>query len=73
VGHSDPGDGVVIRGDLGQRKFVAMYHRDGVISAALTVNVANVFKELKAIMTQSKPLDLHALADPDIPFGNLIR
>lgn len=73
VGHSDPGDGVVIRGDLGQRKFVAMYHRDGVISAALTVNVANVFKELKLMMTAGRPIDLRALSDPDIPFGDLIQ
>jgi 3-phenylpropionate/trans-cinnamate dioxygenase ferredoxin reductase subunit len=71
VGHSDPGDGVVIRGDLGQRKFVAMYHHDGVISAALTVNVANVFKDLKVLMSQAKPMVLHALADPDIPFSDL--
>jgi 3-phenylpropionate/trans-cinnamate dioxygenase ferredoxin reductase subunit len=73
VGHAQPDDEVVIRGDLPQRKFVAMYHREGVVSAALTVNVAKVFKDLKVIITQGKPMDLHALADPTIPFGELIR
>jgi 3-phenylpropionate/trans-cinnamate dioxygenase ferredoxin reductase subunit len=73
VGHAQPDDEVVIRGDLDQRKFVAMYHREGVVSAALTVNVAKVFKDLRVIMTQAKPMDLHALADPGIPFGDLIR
>jgi 3-phenylpropionate/trans-cinnamate dioxygenase ferredoxin reductase subunit len=73
VGHAQPDDEVVIRGDLNQRKFVAMYHRGGVVSAALTVNVAKVFKELKVIINQAKQMDLHALANPNIPFGELIR
>jgi 3-phenylpropionate/trans-cinnamate dioxygenase ferredoxin reductase subunit len=73
VGHAQPDDEVVIRGDLDQRKFVAMYHREGVVSAALTVNVAKVFKDLRVIMTQAKPMDLRLLADPGIPFGDLIR
>jgi 3-phenylpropionate/trans-cinnamate dioxygenase ferredoxin reductase subunit len=73
VGHARSDDEVVIRGDLNQRKFVAMYHRGGVVSAALTVNVAKVFKDLKVIINQARPMDLHALADPNIPFGELIR
>jgi 3-phenylpropionate/trans-cinnamate dioxygenase ferredoxin reductase subunit len=72
VGHAQPDDEVVIRGDLDQRKFVAMYHHDGVVSAALTVNVSKVFTDLKIIITAAKPMDLYALADPDIPFGDLI-
>jgi hypothetical protein len=49
-----------------------MYHHDGVVSAALTVNVSKVFTDLKIIITAAKPMDLYALADPDIPFGDLI-
>jgi 3-phenylpropionate/trans-cinnamate dioxygenase ferredoxin reductase subunit len=73
VGHGEPSDDVVIRGDLDQGRFVAIYHHGGVVSAALTVTVAKVFKDLKLIITAGKPMNLDALADPDVPFGDLVK
>lgn len=72
VGHAESQDEVVVRGDLEGRKCVAMYHRDGVVTAALTLNVTKVFKDLKAIISSGVPMDLKSLADPDIPFADLV-
>jgi len=72
VGHAGSQDEVVIRGGLEGRKCVAMYHRNGVVTAALTLNVTKVFKDLKAIIASGAPMDLKSLTDPDIPFADLV-
>ena len=71
VGHSESNDEVVIRGDLEGRKFIAFYHHDGVLSAALTVNIAKVFKDIKLMIASGKKLDLVALADENVPLSEL--
>jgi 3-phenylpropionate/trans-cinnamate dioxygenase ferredoxin reductase subunit len=38
VGYAERDSDVVIRGDLAKREFIAFYHRDRVVNAALTVN-----------------------------------
>ena len=50
VGHSDPGDAVVVRGSLDDRQFIAFWHRHGIVTAAMNVNVWDVVEELKAII-----------------------
>jgi 3-phenylpropionate/trans-cinnamate dioxygenase ferredoxin reductase subunit len=71
VGHASPGDEVVVRGDLAKRELIAFWHRDGVVSAAMNVNVWDVVDDLKAIVTSGKPVDPGRLADPDIALTDL--
>ena len=54
VGASRPDDTVVIRGDLQAREFVAFWLREGIVSAAMHVNVWDVVDDLKAIVTSGR-------------------
>jgi 3-phenylpropionate/trans-cinnamate dioxygenase ferredoxin reductase subunit len=72
VGLSSSSDELVVRGDLDAREFVAFWHRDGVVSAAMNVNVWDVVEDLKAIITADRPVDPDRLADPKIEIGDLI-
>ena len=73
VGHSDPGDEVVVRGRLDERQFIAFWHRHGIVSAAMNVNVWDVVEELKAIIAGGRPLDPKQLGDPAVPLADLSR
>jgi 3-phenylpropionate/trans-cinnamate dioxygenase ferredoxin reductase subunit len=72
VGLSSSSDELVVRGDLDAREFVAFWHRDGVVSAAMNVNVWDVVEDLKAIITADRPVDPDRLADPKIEIGDVI-
>jgi 3-phenylpropionate/trans-cinnamate dioxygenase ferredoxin reductase component len=72
VGLSSSNDELVVRGDLDAREFVAFWHRDGVVSAAMNVNVWDVVEDLKAIITTDRPVDPDRLADPKIEIGDVI-
>jgi 3-phenylpropionate/trans-cinnamate dioxygenase ferredoxin reductase component len=50
VGLADPGDDVIIRGDLEDREFLAFWHRGGQVTAAIAVNTWDVVDDLKAIV-----------------------
>lgn len=65
VGHADVDDHVIIRGDIEGREFIAFWHRNGVVSAAMNVNVWDVVDDLKAIVASGRPVDLEELADAD--------
>jgi 3-phenylpropionate/trans-cinnamate dioxygenase ferredoxin reductase subunit len=71
VGNSLPDDEVVIRGDLASREFIAFYHRDGVVSAAMPVNTWDVIDDLKPVVSGQRPIDLARLADPEVPLNQL--
>jgi 3-phenylpropionate/trans-cinnamate dioxygenase ferredoxin reductase subunit len=62
---------VVIRGDLASREFIAFYHRDGVVSAAMPVNTWDVIDDLKPVVSGQRPIDLARLADPEVPLNQL--
>ena len=70
VGYASADDSVVIRGDLGKREFIAFYHRDGIVTAGMNVNVWDVVEDIRAIITAGKPVDPAKLADPDVPLAN---
>ena len=72
VGLSSSGDELVVRGDLDAREFVAFWHRDGVVSAAMNVNVWDVVDDLKAIVAAERPVDPDRLADPRVAFGDVV-
>jgi 3-phenylpropionate/trans-cinnamate dioxygenase ferredoxin reductase component len=71
VGHHHPEDALVVRGDLGGRKFIALWHRDGVVSAGMSVNVWDVVDELKAIIETGTVHDPAGLGDVDVPLPQL--
>jgi len=72
VGLSAPGDDLVVRGDLEARQFVAFWHRDGVVSAAMNVNVWDVVEDLKAIVAAERPVDLGLLTDQSVAFDEVV-
>ena len=72
VGLSGSGDGLVVRGDLDAREFVAFWHRDRVVSAAMNVNVWDVVDDMKAIVATERPVDLGRLADQDVAFDDVV-
>src|SRR6185312_657274 len=71
VGYASADDAVVIRGDLGSREFIAFYHRDGVVTAGMNVNVWDVVEDIRAIIAAGKPVDPAKLADPNVPLSDL--
>ncbi|MGE3447784.1 MAG: NAD(P)/FAD-dependent oxidoreductase [Microbacteriaceae bacterium] len=71
VGYGDAGDHVTVRGDLAAREFIAFWHRDRVVTAAMNVNIWDVVDDLRAIVEARTPTDPTRLADPNIPLGDL--
>jgi 3-phenylpropionate/trans-cinnamate dioxygenase ferredoxin reductase subunit len=72
VGYSNPDDAVAIRGDLAKREFIAFWHRDGVVTAAMNVNVWDVVDDLKAVVGSATPVDIAQVTDPDVPLAKLV-
>jgi 3-phenylpropionate/trans-cinnamate dioxygenase ferredoxin reductase subunit len=70
VGLGSPDDDLVVRGDLDSREFIAFWHRDGAVTAAMNVNVWDVVDDLKAIISAGRGVDLDRLADPALPVGH---
>jgi 3-phenylpropionate/trans-cinnamate dioxygenase ferredoxin reductase component len=71
VGHAAAGDALAIRGDLAAREFVAFWHRDGVVTAAMHANLWDVTEELKAIVASRRPVDLARLTNPAVPLESV--
>jgi 3-phenylpropionate/trans-cinnamate dioxygenase ferredoxin reductase subunit len=72
VGYSQPGDTVVIRGNRDEREFIAFWQRDGIVTAAMNVNVWDVVEDLKAIVASSRVHDARRLADPAVALAELV-
>jgi 3-phenylpropionate/trans-cinnamate dioxygenase ferredoxin reductase subunit len=72
VGFAQDGDAVAVRGDLDARHFIAFWHRDGVVTAAMNVNVWDVVEDLKAVVASGQEVDLGRLADPDVALADLV-
>ena len=72
VGYADPDDSVVIRGSTADREFIAFWQRsDGVVTAAMNVNVWDVVEDLKAIVASGRPVDAHDVSDPGVSLAQL--
>lgn len=71
VGHKDPTDTAVIRGNLADREFIAFWHHEGIVTAAMNVNVWDVIEDLKAIVTARRTLKPSQLADPAVALAEL--
>ena len=72
VGHGDPDDAVVLRGDRDARRFIAFWHRDGHVTAAMNVNIWDVTDDLKALVGSPRSVDVACLADPDVALADLL-
>lgn len=72
VGHHDPTDELVIRGDLASREFIAFWTRRGVVTAAMAVNTWDVIEDLTAIVLAEPAPDARLLRDPAVPLGDLV-
>jgi 3-phenylpropionate/trans-cinnamate dioxygenase ferredoxin reductase subunit len=72
VGHSEPGDTVVVRGNRDEREFIAFWQRDGIVTAAMNVNVWDVVEDLKEIVASGRVLDARRLADPAVALAELV-
>jgi 3-phenylpropionate/trans-cinnamate dioxygenase ferredoxin reductase subunit len=71
VGYSDPSDRIVVRGDLAAREFIAFWHHDGILTAAMNVNVWDVVDDLKALIEARVPVDPARLTNPEVPIRDL--
>ena len=71
VGHTDGDEAVAIRGELTSREFIAFWHRNGVVTAAMNVNVWDVVDDLRALVETRRVVDVGRLRDPDAALGKL--
>jgi 3-phenylpropionate/trans-cinnamate dioxygenase ferredoxin reductase component len=74
TGQVEPGDtdGVVIRGDLGSREFIAFWTRDRRILAGMNVNVWDVTATIKQLIQSRKEIDVERLMDLEVPLDDLL-
>lgn len=71
TGISKPGDEIVIRGDMTERRFSACYLRDGVLVACQAVNAAKDFLQSKRLIAAHAKIDAKRLGDPSISLKNI--
>lgn len=69
VGHAGPDARTVIRGDLDDGEFIAFWLEDGVVTAAMNVNIWDVNDTLRGLL--GRALDADQLADGDVPLEDL--
>jgi 3-phenylpropionate/trans-cinnamate dioxygenase ferredoxin reductase component len=72
VGYADADDPVVVRGSTADREFIAFWQRDGVVMAAMNVNVWDVVEDLKAIIGSGRQYHAHDLSDPGVSLASLV-
>ncbi|MFV2121109.1 oxidoreductase C-terminal domain-containing protein, partial [Streptomyces sp. Act-28] len=76
-GWAPPGsyDQVVLRGDVGKRRFVAFWLKDRRVLAGMSVNVWDVTEPVQALIRAGATgvaVDPEALADPSVPPASLL-
>ena len=69
VGRGSAEDEVLVRGDEQDGEFISFWLRDGVVSAAMNVNVWDVNDQLRALIGRRIPRD--RLTDPGVPLAEL--
>ena len=69
VGHNDPGDETVIRGDMDSGEFLIFWRNSQVVTAAANVNIWDVNDELRAVL--GREVSAERLADPKIELADL--
>ena len=69
VGHADPTDRVVVRGDMAGGEFIAFWLAGQRVTAAMNVNVWDVNDDLRRLVGRNVPADL--LTDAGVPLSGL--
>jgi 3-phenylpropionate/trans-cinnamate dioxygenase ferredoxin reductase subunit len=69
VGNASAEDEVVIRGDQDSGEFIAFWLHDGVVSAAMNVNIWDVNDDLRAVV--GRTVAVQRLTDPEVPLTEL--
>lgn len=72
AGLSEPGDELVIRGDMAAAKFSAVYLRDGRFAAINTINNLRDFNPAKRLIADGARPDRAKLADAAIPLKDCV-
>lgn len=70
LGNHDPTDEIAVRGSLVDRKFVAFWHRGGVLTGAIAVNTWDVIEDLRRMLLQPGPVDMRRLVDLDVSLAD---
>lgn len=70
VGHAGADDQAIVRGDLESGAFIVFWVRDGVVRAAMNVNIWDVNDDLRAIVGSEVASD--RLKDESIPLAELV-
>ncbi len=71
AGLSEPGDEVVIRGNPADRKFSALYLRDGRFVAINAINMIKDFMAAKKLIAEGKHLDTVRSADTEVALKDM--
>jgi 3-phenylpropionate/trans-cinnamate dioxygenase ferredoxin reductase component len=71
-GHGAAWDGVVVRGDLAHRRFIAFWLRNNRVTAAMNVNVWDMGPDIQALIRAGGPVDAGRLADTAVALGDLL-
>jgi 3-phenylpropionate/trans-cinnamate dioxygenase ferredoxin reductase subunit len=71
-GFAEPGDELVVRGDLEAREFIAFWLREGAVVAGMNVNVWDVTNQIQALIRSGERVDRGRLADPDVGLDELL-
>ena len=73
VGFADADDEIVVRGSLEDHRCIVFYHRQGVLKAALAVNIWDVVDNPKTMLSRGRQMDLRRLTDEDVPLTDLLK
>ena len=71
-GYAPAWDSVVVRGDLGEREFLAFWLADGRVMAAMNANVWDAGDGLQHLVDAGRIVDPGRLANPAVPLGALV-
>lgn len=65
VGHPEPGDEMLVRGDLTSERFTAFFIREGVVSAVFSLNDEETIGLARELVNMSASVPAELLTDPD--------
>ena len=71
VGHADGHDEVVVRGEAGSGEFIVFWLHEGLVKAAMNVNIWDVNSDLRALI--GAELSPGVLADHRVPLSDLVQ
>jgi 3-phenylpropionate/trans-cinnamate dioxygenase ferredoxin reductase component len=71
-GYATEWDEVVFRGDVSAREFIAFWLKDERLVAGMNMNVWDVSDPIRELIRSRRALDPRALADPEVPFSQLL-